>query len=129
MKKNHLNRGERIKSDERILGDSDFTSQVLAESNESFERRYRLKRLGYDIAWIEKKVFDLFDIEVEDLYSGSRKKPVSQARSIFCFWAVRELGESMTSIAKRLGLSQVAVGYAVDRGKKLAGKMKIKLED
>jgi chromosomal replication initiation ATPase DnaA len=61
--------------------------------------------LGYNVDKIEKRVVELFDIAAEDLYSGSRKKPVSQARSVFCYWAVRELGESMTSIARRLGLS------------------------
>lgn len=30
---------------------------------------------------------------------------------------MRELGESMTGIAKRLGISQPVVGYAVDRGR------------
>ena len=127
VKQSHLSRGERIKSDERILGDSDFTLQVLSESKESFERRYRLKSLGYDVERIEKKVVELFSIEAKDLYSGSRKKPVSQARSVFCYWCVRELGESMTNLARTLRLSQPAIGYAVERGKQLVEKKKINL--
>jgi hypothetical protein len=42
---------------------------------------------------------------------------------------VRELGESMTSMAKRLCISQPAVGYAVDRGKIAAKANDIKLID
>ena len=49
-------------------------------------------------------------------YSGSRKKSISEARSLFCYWCVRELGENMTSMAKLLGLTQPAIGYPVDRG-------------
>ena len=42
---------------------------------------------------------------------------------------VRELGESMTGMAKLLGLTQPAVGYAVERGKRLAKKGKCDLLD
>ncbi len=53
-------------------------------------------------------------------YSGSRKKRISEARSLFCYWCVRELGESITDVAKLLGLTQPAIGYAVERGELLA---------
>ena len=89
--------------------------------------RYRLKSLGYDVDRIEKKVVELFSIEAKDLYSGSRKKPVSQARSVFCYWCVREPGESMTNLARTLRLSQPAIGYAVERGKQLVEKKNINL--
>jgi len=36
-------------------------------------------------------------------------------------------GESMTNVAKRLGLTQPAVGYAVDRGLHISKKRQIKL--
>ena len=62
-------------------------------------------------------------------YSGSRKKSISEARSLFCYWCVRELGESMTSMAKLLGLTQPAIGYSDDRGELLAKKEKYDLLD
>ncbi|MBW1707017.1 MAG: transposase [Deltaproteobacteria bacterium] len=129
IKKIRLNKQDRIKGDERILGDSDFVMEVLAEADERFDRRYGLKSLGYDISRVERKVLELFDIEKEDLYSGSRKKPISEARSLFCYWCVRELGESMTSMAKLLGLTQPAIGYSVDRGGLIAKKEKYDLLD
>ncbi len=122
VKKLGLNRHDRIKGDERILGDSDFVMEVLVGADERYDRRYRLKSLGYDISRVERKVIELCNIEKEDLYSGSRKKAISEARSLFCYWCVRELGESMTSIATSLGLTQPAIGYAVDRGELLAKK-------
>ncbi len=129
VKKLGLNKQDRIKGDERILGDSDFVMEVLAEADERYDRRYRLKSLGYDISRVERKVIELFDIEKENLYSGSRKKPISEARSLFCYWCVRELGESMTSMAKLLGLTQPAIGYSVDRGELIAKKEKYDLLD
>jgi len=129
IKKIRLNKQDRIKGDERILGDSDFVMEVLAEADERFDRRYSLKSLGYDISRVERKVLELFDIEKEDLYSGSRKKPISEARSLFCYWCVRELGESMTSMAKLLGVTQPAIGYSVDRGGLIAKREKYDLLD
>ena len=129
VKKLGLNKQDRIKGDERILGDSDFVMEVLAEADERYDRRYRLKSLGYDISRVERKVIELFDIEKENLYSGSRKKPISEARSLFCYWCVRELGESMTNMAKLLRLTQPAIGYSVDRGELIAKKEKYDLLD
>ncbi|WP_155312615.1 hypothetical protein [Desulfosarcina ovata] len=45
---------DRIKGDERILGDSDFVLSVLSQATEQFERRYELKRHGYDISRVAK---------------------------------------------------------------------------
>jgi len=129
VKKHGLIGQDRIKSDERILGDSGFAMEVLEEADERYDRRYMLKSLGYDVLKVERKVITLFDIEKQELYSGSRKKPISEARSLFCYWCVRELGESMTSMARLLGLTQPAIGYAVDRGKRLAKRDNINLLD
>ena len=127
IEKNRLNNRDRIKSDERILGDTEFVMQVLAEADEAFDRRYELKRQGYDIAKVEKRIIDIFGMEKDDLYSGRRKKAISEARSVFCYWCVTELGESMTSLAKRLGLTQPAIGYAIDRGEEIVKKRGIEL--
>ncbi len=42
-----------------------------------------------------------------------------RTRSLLCFWAVRELGITMTELAVRLGLTQPAVSISVKRGEKL----------
>jgi putative transposase len=96
---------ERIKGDERILGDGDFVQSVLKEAEEVYERKYRLKRKGINIESVEKKVLEIFEINRDELNSGSRKRPVTEARSVFCYWCVRELGESMTGLARRLGVT------------------------
>jgi hypothetical protein len=42
------------------------------------------------------------------------------ARSLFCYWASRERGISLTELAWQLGISAPAVGYAVERGEMIA---------
>ncbi|MCF8084718.1 MAG: transposase, partial [Deltaproteobacteria bacterium] len=63
-----------------------------------------------------------------DIYSRGRRKRQVEARDLFCYWAVRELGMTCTSVAQRLGMSQPGVGYAVSRGEKLAKKHKYQLD-
>ena len=111
---------ERIKGDERILGDSDFVLQVLEEADETFNRYYEIKRQGYDLKTVEDRVCNIFKIETEDLYSKSREKVKASARGLFCYWAVRELGYGLTELARHLGITQPAVGYAVKRGEHIS---------
>jgi len=48
-----------------------------------------------------------------------------QARSVFCCWAVRELGETATAVAQKLGITQPAVSIAVRRGEKIVREHKL----
>ena len=68
----------RQKGDQRILGESEFVSDILAQAAEKFERSYELKRRGYDLETIEDKVCRIFAIESEQLYQGSRQQAASR---------------------------------------------------
>jgi putative transposase len=127
IRKNPLRKGERIKGDERILGDSDFVIQVLSGAEENFERRYEFKRLGYDFESILVKVLGMYDLEREDLFSGIRRKPIPDARALVCYWGVSELGLTKVYIGQQLGMTPQAVGYAADRGKIITENNDIKL--
>jgi len=105
------------KSDERILGDSSFVTDVLSEADEQYERKYELKRLGFDLNGLAARVSELFEIDAEDFLSSGKQKIKVKARSVFCYWAVTDLGVSLTELARRIGISVPAVGYSVDRGR------------
>jgi len=109
-----------LKGDERILGESDFVKKVLSEQKEQFERRYRLKAQGYDIDRVVEKVAEIFEIKPEKIWQPGNQPLRVKARSLVCFWAVRELGMSGTSVGKLLGIGQPAVSRAVMRGEKFA---------
>jgi len=119
----------RIKSDQRILGDSSFVQSVLDQAGEDFERRYALKRQGYDLARVAGRVAALFDIPPEEIYARGRQRTRAAARALFCYWAVRELGITQQEIARRLELTPSAVGYAVRRGESLAAANGYRLLD
>jgi putative transposase len=111
---------EYVKSDERILGDSDFVAAVLRQAEEKFDRKYELKRLGYDLARVAARVGEIFELKEQDIFSNGKQQRKVKARSLLCYWAVRELGISQTDLAKRLKLSVPGIGYSVERGENIA---------
>ena len=110
------------KSDERILGDGAFVEKVLAEADDAFDRRHVLKARGIGVDDIAEIVARLLDMKPEEVFREGRYKRVVMARSLVCFWAVRELGVSMASLARRFNISSVAVSKSVLRGAEIAKK-------
>ncbi|MFO7738373.1 MAG: transposase, partial [Desulfatiglandaceae bacterium] len=68
IKKNALMGQDHIKSDERILGESDFVANVLSEADEAFERKYELKSLGYDLDRVAARVAEIYEIDIDEIY-------------------------------------------------------------
>jgi len=117
------------KSDERILGDGDFVETVLAAANESMERKYNLQSRGYTVAKVAARVAEVLEIKQEDVWASGRHREVVKARSLLCYWAVRELGITMTSLSRRLNISVQAIGKSVVRGENIAKAKKYSLTD
>ena len=121
--------GIHIKSDERILGDSDFVEFVLEEQNERLKQRYRLQMQGYDADRVIERVAKLFELKPQDILGSSKQPQRVKARSLLCYWAVKELEIRGADIARRLKISQSAVSRAVVRGERIAADMDLKLTD
>ncbi len=108
------------KSDERILGNGIFVEQVLSKAKEQMERKYSLKSKGFDLERIAERVGSVMEIDVSEIWKSGKLKNRVAARSLFCFWAVREFGASMTEVSRRLNLSLSGVSQSVIRGEKIA---------
>ena len=121
--------GIRLKGDERILGDSDFVLETLDASKEQFERKFRLKSRGFTLSMLSKRVSELLGVAPERIYASGKYPENVRARSLFCYWAVRELGISATSLARELGLTQPAVSISVKRGQAIADENGFQLLD
>ena len=120
VKKMRLSGQDRIKGDQRILGESDFVQDILAESEKHFSRKYKLKGLGYDFERAVEKVCTLFQVEKEFMTRRGKHRARVKARDVLCYWSVVELGMSMVDVARRCDMTPAAVGYAVQRGEKTA---------
>jgi len=115
------------RNDERILGDGDFVGHVLASAEEEMERRYALKARGMDLDKIAARVSKELGIKEEDVYAKGRYHKTVEARSLLCYWAVIELGISMTTLARKLGISITSISVSVSRGRMIAEGKGIKL--
>jgi chromosomal replication initiation ATPase DnaA len=102
VRRHALKGREHIKSDERILGDSEFVAGVLSQAEEKFDRKYELKRRGYNLGRVAAKVCEIFELKDEDILSKGKQQRKVKARSLLCYWAVRELGISLTDLANGL---------------------------
>ncbi len=116
-------------SDERILGESDFVDAILSQAKERYERGYELKTRGYDLQKVAKRVAEVCEMEEHEVFSKGRQHRKARARSLLCYWAVRELGMPLADLARKLEMSMPGVGYAVERGEIIAQNNNYRLID
>jgi REP element-mobilizing transposase RayT len=116
-----------VKSDERILGESAFVEAILAQANERYTRHYALKRQGVGFKHVIARVAAICHLDPREVVAKGRQRWKVTARSLLCFWAVRELGLPLTALARQLGLSPPGVSYAVQRGEALVRENHYKL--
>ncbi|MFH2046500.1 MAG: transposase [Pseudomonadota bacterium] len=108
------------KGDERILGDGEFVESVLKAANEQMENKYALLVRGFNLNGVASRVAEVLAVEPDKVWAAGRQRETVQARSLLCYWAVRKLGVTMTSLSRRLNITVTAVSKSVIRGEKLA---------
>jgi putative transposase len=118
---------EHVKSDERVLGDSDFVQSVLSAQDEQLEARYRLHSQGYDFRYALGRVAELTGLETGQILKPGKQPARVYARSLLCHWAIRSLGMTAVAVSKLLGISQPAVTRAAYRGEAIAAANKLNL--
>jgi len=88
-------KGAFIKSDERILGDSDFVEEIFSEAAETFERRYALK--AWRMIWIrlpnERRQYAPCKRTI--FFTRTKQPARVKARRLFCYWASSEAQENV----------------------------------
>jgi putative transposase len=109
--------GEYQKGDERILGDGEFVTEVLACAKETLENKYRMKAEGFDLESLIHRVAELTGLTGDEILDGVRDKKRTDARSILVHWATDQLGITQTRLAETLNLTQSAISHAARRGR------------
>lgn len=102
--------------DQRVLGGGDFVDQVLLRA----EQVPAVANLP--LVELLQLVAHLFDLPEELLRQRKRSRPVTEARSVFCYFAVREMGISGETVGQMLNISRAAVSFAAGRGEVLVAK-------
>jgi len=91
------------------------------------ERRYHYQAKGYDFDWLAGQVATLLGLEQDIVTRPGRCPDTVEARSVLCYWAVRELGISTLELSKRLGVSQPTASQSVKRGEKIVKEKELKM--
>ena len=112
--------GSLHQNDVRILGDGDFGWRVLASAEEYMKKRYALRSRGYNLERVISMVSEVLGVKPEEVWAKGKYKRIIEARSLMCFWAVRELGFSMSSLGRKLGISIPSASESVLQGKRIA---------
>lgn len=118
---------DRMKGDERILGDGEFTQSVLDAAKERLKERFRLQAQGYDLDKVTKRISSELKIDPDQVWASGKHPITVKARSLLCYWAVRKLGYSATALSKKLGVSQPSVSISVKRGEQIAKTNRLEL--
>ena len=108
------------KNDDRILGNGDFVGRVLASAQEAMEKRYAFQSRGLDLDRVASRVAEVLGLKPEEVWTEGKYQRIVEARSLLCYWAVRELGVTMSFLSRRLRISVPAVSLSVTRGRRIA---------
>jgi len=74
-------------------------------------------------------VAEIFSIKPEEIFQPGKQPVKVKARSLFCYWAVRESGLTMADLAPKLNISQPAVSMSAQRGERIASENGYSLMD
>ena len=107
-------KGEKVASDQRILGSSEFVKTLLEESDEREKETLRFTTKAPDLASLAQQVSRDEGITEEELKSGSRRGKISRARRLFCQLSVVKMGYPGAQVARLLGVSTSAVVRAAN---------------
>jgi hypothetical protein len=109
--------GQRVASDERILGSSDFVDFVLKQAQEVYETRTMTKLAGIDLDMLLQTITDHLGLEPKVVKSSVKQRTASRARAILCCLAIDRCSFTGASVARKLNLSPSAVSKLADRGR------------
>ncbi len=112
-------KGDREKSDQRILGSGDFVSGVLKKAKENAEHK---AGCNISLAELIRRVCKKYGIKNRELMLDIRRAPYNQPRAIISYFSIHELGCRDSDVAKALNVSRASVSKARSRGEKLIDK-------
>ena len=105
---------EEITFDPRVLGSSDFVERLRRDRQLSYLLEEKLS-----IAELVRRVAKLYDVPTEYLRQPRRSRAVSEARSLVCYCAVRQLRHNGAAVARYLHISRSAVSISSQKGEHL----------
>jgi len=107
---------DREKGDARVLGSGNFVNEALNKVGEDWEKG---KKTKIPLAQLIGKVASHFDLKEASIISASRRKEITKARAIICYFAIREMRYPGTAVGNFLKIRRYSALRCAERGKKV----------
>jgi len=101
--------GERVLSDERILGSGDFVDQVIREADGRSRQQYATQQRMKTIETVVAAACKQQNITVAELLSGARRPEVTRVRKRIARKLFEDHGIPLAEIARHTGVSTSAI--------------------
>lgn len=111
--------GDKVFSDQRVLGDSDFVDEVLQADE---EKKNRARRSREDVL---TEVELITGTKRADILRRTRERGPARARSMYCHLAREEAGCSLVELSRELGITESAVSKLALKGRVIVGERQI----
>jgi hypothetical protein len=98
-------KGEKMVSDERILGSGEFIEGLLSGAEEKAKRTLGWRGRVLDLPTLLSKISKKEGVEEEKVRGGDQRRLVVSARKVFCRLAVKRMGYSGAAVARYLGVT------------------------
>jgi hypothetical protein len=110
-----------------IIGSPQFTKDALKKDEEKRIRMANYKRYGWDHDQLAEFVFSRFPVSVDNIKRRGRNNALSDARKLYCYFAVTILEMTTLSTAAKLNITSTAVCRLAKLGKVVAERKGIVL--
>jgi REP element-mobilizing transposase RayT len=107
--------GEKVLTDERILGTDDFVERVLGEAENRAKRLFSFRLRGKEVQQLIEERCKEEGISAPELQMGGRRGVISEIRSALALKLAREWGLPLAEIARQLGVSTSAISQTLRR--------------
>lgn len=111
--------GEKISSDQRILGEGNFVETVLRTAGEAMQKEKKSR------AEVLAEVEAATGIPRVDILRRTRERGPANARAVYCYLCREAAGGSAMELTGELGITQSAVSRLASKGRILAERLKI----
>lgn len=111
--------GDRQQGDSRVLGEGDFVTQVLKDTEANLKAKNTLRREGKDLRTMALAVAKKAGIPERALFSRGRTAEVSRAKSALIYLGVEYFGRTVKGMSEATRMSPAAASKARERGEQL----------
>jgi len=117
-------RGQKEAFDERILGGGDFVNKILDDAEDRQVRQLKNLRTGLTIQRIITEECRKKGISPVELQGGSKRRKVSDVRSLIGLRSRDELGLSSAEIARHVGINTSGIIRSIERAERSSADAK-----